>query len=62
MGKREKTENGGKRGEKTELSQMLFASSISELQAQCVCVCVCVLLLFLNFYTPTDSLLLFQSP
>lgn len=57
MGKREKTENGGKRGEKTELSQMLFASSISEL-----CVCVCVLLLFLNFYTPTDSLLLFQSP
>lgn len=39
MGKREKTENGGKRGEKTELSQMLFASSISELQAQCVCVC-----------------------
>lgn len=60
MGKREKTENGGKRGEKTELSQMLFASSISELQAQCVC--VCVLLLFLNFYTPTDSLLLFQSP
>lgn len=27
-----------------------------------VCVCVCALLLFLNFYTPTDSLLLFQSP
>ena len=53
-GKEEK--NRGKGGKSLgSATQMLFASSISELQAECVC--VCVLLLFLNRCTERAWLL-----
>lgn len=40
-------------------TQMLFASSISELRAMCVCVCVSFL--FLNHCTEADCFILFQQ-
>ena len=52
----EKKGGGGRLGSAT---QMLFASSISELQAMCVCVCVSFL--FLNHCTEADCFILFQQ-
>lgn len=58
--KRKKWRKKGGGGERLgSATQMLFASSISELRAMCVCVCVSFL--FLNHCTEADCFILFQQ-